>query len=630
MFVVEVIPLSLLPPNVPQVLSYYYDFPLTKGAMVEVMVNKRRMQAIVIGSSEIDKQKALLKKSFFQLKQISKVLNPEPQVFDFQFKIALWIAHEYVAPLGATLKHVLPPFFGKKKYPVGPIPNLSRKFEKRPLAILSRAKDSIHAVRDHVASSQGQTLIIVPEMSYINFFKNKLREAEVITSATANGEFYKVWQSAAGNNKNIFIGTRQALFLPFANLENLIVIDPHHEFYKSDLTPKYKAPDLAGMVADLYGAQGIVISNLLGVSGFQAKQNLKIVTDNRQTRWNSEFEIVDLIAEMKQGYFGIFANSVRDNLYRAIEDKKKILIYASRRGYQGILVCQNCGFILKCPQCSNPFRIHQSIGMVLMCHHDGTSQPYPDFCPNCHSSNIKPTGPAGSQKIFEELQKMMEYGKIPRTQVLILDADVTQNQTEEDEIMDTVKSKSPIILIATQKVFSYIYDLDFDYIVIPQFDALTSSADFQTTERLYYQLEKLADFNPELVSVQTYQKQEQLPQVSQHQYRQIYEDELKTREIFAYPPFSRIVKLTYTHNSLAKVRAEGRIAIEKLKMAKAHLQIKPSVRISESSPMFIKKEKGEYIYTIIIKILPDLKNLREFLHFVPAHWLIDVDPRSIV
>ena len=656
MYVTEVIPLSTLPPNVPQVLSYYHDSFLQKGAVVEVLVNNRKVTAVVIGSTEIGKHKILLKKSSFELKKISRVLSSEPQVSDFQFKIALWLAHEYVSPLGLTLKHVLPPFFLKKKYPlwkghpstVGRVPLPTAN--TRPLMILSRAKDSHKVLTPHVEKSTGQVLIIVPEATYIPYFEKYFTSAHIVTSATSNKNHYTSWVSAENNTGRIFIGTRQALFLPFSNLEKLIVIDPQHEFYKSDMSPKYHAANLAKMVADLYGAQLITVSNMLGMIRSQTVADQEAKLQDTIEAWKSKLEIVDLVAEQKLGYMGIFATRVKESIRESLESEQKVLVFSARRGYQGIIVCQNCGFTFKCAQCNTPLRVHQGTDLVLMCHRDSTTQQYPRFCSNCHSSNIKAVGPVGSQKIYEDLRRMMEHGQIPRVPAFILDTDVTQNQTEEDEVMNELQKNRTAILVATQKVFSYIYDHNFDYVVIPQFDSLVSSADYQTTERLWYQLEKLVDFDPKKMSIQSYHRpasaspqrdgQEDLQKIAGHNYEELYERELENRKIFGYPPFSKIVKLAYSHKNLTKVKQEGRLIVEKLKMAAIHLRASEFVKISETSPLFLGKDRGNYTYTIVIKVLgtspklgeggPNSFSLRELLRFVPSSWLIDVDPRSIL
>lgn len=646
MHVIEVIPLSVLPPNVPQVLSYYNEFALQKGAAVEVLVNNHKVQAIVIGSNLIESQKIILKKSAFELKKISKVISDVPQVSEYQFKIALWLANTYAAPLGLCLKSVLPSFFLKKKYPVAvpaqvEIPN--RPAPGKPEWILSRAKSSFEEIGDRVAEAAkyGQVLIMVPEMSYIAYFKKFPSTAAIINSQISNQEWYDAWTRASGNTVRIVIGTRQALSLPFADLRLLITIDPLHEFYKSDLSPKYRAPDLARMVAELHNAQQLTVSNILGVTGYAAAENQQLNFTDHVAPWRADIGIVDMIAEIKQGYFGLFAPGIKERMSATVRKNQKILILSARRGYTGILLCEHCSFSFKCPNCNVPMRIHQSAELLLLCHRCGVSRPYPHFCPNCHSSKIKPNGPAGSQKIFEALQKMLEYGQLsPPSRaglpILILDSDVTQNQTEEDEVMETIREKSPAILIATQKVFSYIYDLNFDYIIIPQFDALMGGTDFQASEYLWYQLEKLADFEPERIDVQTFHNKETVPAVALHEYKKLYAEEIQLRSVFKYPPFSRLVKLTFSHVSGQKAATESRILVEKLKMAAVHLQAKERIIVSESSPAFISKEKGRYTATILMKVIPnhdpvpslDKNLLRSVLRYVPSHWLIDVDPRS--
>jgi len=107
MYVIEVIPLTNLPQNVPQLLSYFFDADLARGALVEITIGRRKVKAVVISSTPIEKAKSILKKSEFQLKKLSKVISPGPKVSDLQFKIALWISRTYYAPLGLTLKTVL-------------------------------------------------------------------------------------------------------------------------------------------------------------------------------------------------------------------------------------------------------------------------------------------------------------------------------------------------------------------------------------------------------------------------------------------------------------------------------------------------------------------------------------------
>src|SRR3989344_9634896 len=118
MYIVEVIPLTLIPPNIPQILSYFHGDELPKGAIVEILLNNRKIKAVVASSNSLEKQKLSLKKVDFQIKKITKVIYETPQVSDYQLKLAVWLAKYYYSPLGYTLKTLLPPFAFKKKYPI--------------------------------------------------------------------------------------------------------------------------------------------------------------------------------------------------------------------------------------------------------------------------------------------------------------------------------------------------------------------------------------------------------------------------------------------------------------------------------------------------------------------------------
>jgi primosomal protein N' (replication factor Y) len=634
MYVLEVLPLSVLPPQVPQILSYYHDSNLPKGAMVEVPLNNRLVMATVVDSYPLDEQKIFIKKSLFQLKKVGRVLSVESVVAEWQFKIALWLAQRYFAPLGLCLKAVLPPFFMKAHYPINP----ADLFNRPPLGIpatwtITRTSNSAHHIKSLLKSEKsGQTLVVVPDSSYIPYFQSQLSDMMpmVLTSNTSNKDYYQTWNKVCAEEVRIVIGTRQALFLPFINLKRVILIDPLHEFYKSDLSPKYWTPELAEIIAEHHGARFVALSSLLGVDAYAKSLRGEIQVSDAMKPWPALLSIIDLNAEFKQGYIvGVLTPDARDSMRKSLAQKEKVLIVSARRGYNGILLCQRCGFSFKCPHCDLPLRVHQGVNLSLLCHHCQYTQPYPSACPNCHSSQIKAVGPAGGQKIFEELQRMIGYGQMERIPILLLDSDTTQNQTEEDEIISEIKKTGLGILIATQKVFSYSYDLKFDVVIIPQLDALAVGSDFQTTERLWYHLEKLADFEPREIVAQTFNQKDLLPELARHDYENLYKSELAGRQAFWYPPFSRIIKLTASHADYRKLVALARTAVEKLKMAAIHIHAQDKIKITETSPLFLKKEKGRFTYTIIIKISPEFPP-RDLLRYVPTAWLIDVNPRSII
>lgn len=644
MFIIEVIPLTIIPPSMPQILSYFFDKKLERGAVVLISIGNRKVKAIVVDSISLAEHKINLKKADFQLKKISDVILETPQVSDRQFHIALWISKTYYSSLGACLKAVLPPFFLKKKYLTPPENDIKteKNTKKGSDLILTRAKDSLQNIMSLVKNTvkkNRQTLLIVPDNQTLDYFYenfNKEYQAVKISSEFNNKNLFNSWQNIKSGKIQIIIGTRGALLFPFKNLGLIIVDDPMHEFYKSDMYPRYNASDLAGYIAEINNCDLIYLSPMAGVENYfnlktqkygslnNIRTFLKFLNQSQKTK------IINMISEIKSGNFSVLSRELQNSLINLKSKNKKILIFSPRRGHSGILVCQNCGYTVKCPECETAYRIHRSETLILACHRCGKIKKFPDHCSNCNSSGLKPTGPAGSQKIYEEVRRILSKNEIKGIPVLILDADVTKNQTEEDEVINDVTKSEASVLIATQMIFSYRYDHFFDIIAIINTDSLLQSPDFRAEERFFYQFEKMIDFKPETIFLQTYDpKSRALETIFEKNYENFYERELTIRKSLSYPPFSKLIKLTFRHFDKEKASREARILVSKLKTASMQLKLSDKIKITDSSFGYFGKEKGLYAYNIIIKSLTG-QTPREILKFIPSRWLIDVDPRTLL
>jgi len=654
MYIIEVIPLTLLPPNVPQILSYFSGLELSKGAIVEIPLNKRRVRAVVISSNSIEKNKLSLKKVDFQIKKINKVLFEIPQVSDYQLKLAVWLAKYYYAPLGYTLKTILPPFALKKKYPLTqqvqlihrPTLNVGhpqlliyktkglaerlgtivkevvgKPFDKAPLGLSSGRR-------------QGkQVLIMVPEKTAINYFVTNLPEKfkiSVVFSGLSNEKLYDAWRKAETGETDIVIGTRQALNMPFKDLGLIIVDDPLHEFYKSDMVPRYNAVKLTEKVAELNNAQLVMTSVIPGVENHYKNNRQQVRIKNVESRPKFDAEIVDMAQEIKDANWSPISKKLNEELLAHLRENKRVLIFSPRRGYAGILICGNCGSATKCPQCEVAMRTHRSVEMILVCHHCGISKPMPKNCSVCGNHNLKTVGPAGTQKIYDTIKTRLSEAGI-KSPVLALDTDIVKNETEEDEIISEILKPGPSILIATQKVFSHRFYLNFDLIAIVNADALTNMPDFRSEENLFYQMEKLVNFSPKKMIIQTYNPENKLIEKAvAGDYVDFYNNELKLREVLNYPPFFKLIKLTFRHTNKDKASYAARVTTEKLKMAVARMRLENEIKMIEATPAYIEKERGLYFYNIFLKVREDYHDINELLKYVGPGWLIDVEPRSLL
>ncbi len=640
MYIIEVIPLVLLPPQTPQVLSYFFDRELPKGALVRVPLGKRSVAAIVIGAVPLASEKAALKQSTFELKRIDEVLVETPQVSSSQFKLASWIAQEYYAPLGLALKTVLPSFLGKKNFPLEvSAPPTAAPAVPKPLFIQSRPKDLLRHLEpllSPVIKKRGQVLLLAPDRALLEFYYEKLRpEFPEITAVHANlpsRALYERWNSVASGKTNLVIGTRAGLFFPFSDLRLVIVLEPSHEGYKSDMTPRYHAADLATKRAELSGAHIVFASSFRSTSEHHQINQGAYDLAGTSIHSSAVITITDMVQELRNNNFSLLSRQFQARLTEALERHEWVLVFSARRAYAGILLCQNCGISFPCANCSIPMRVHKMTESMLVCYRCMAYRDMPSSCPNCNSYQLKPTGAAGSQKIQEDLERFLagpSAGEAGRAHTFILDSDLTRTTAQEQEVWECVRQSPDAILIATQMIFSYRPREHFDFIAIPNADALLQSFDFRTDERFLQQMEQLLDFEPSHILLQTFHPQNTLfRHVQEHTYEKFYEDELAARRSLAYPPFSRLVKLTFRHADNEKAFHAARVLSERLKMAIARLGFAQSVFILGPSPAAVAREKNLYFYHILLKITDRTQRLDAILKFVPSNWLIDVNPRS--
>ena len=143
MYVVNVIPLTRIPFPSPQILSYFFKEKLPKGALVQISLRKKQINAIVFLSENLEKKKIDIKKgASFKLKPIEKVISRKPVLSKNQLKLLFWISEYYFASLGTVAK-----IFLSKKYEIR-----NTKYEIRNLALTPETKKLVFAPFNNLKS----------------------------------------------------------------------------------------------------------------------------------------------------------------------------------------------------------------------------------------------------------------------------------------------------------------------------------------------------------------------------------------------------------------------------------------------------------------------------------------------
>jgi len=164
----------------------------------------------------------------------------------------------------------------------------------------------------------------------------------------------------------------------------------------------------------------------------------------------------------------------------------------------------------------------------------------------------------GTEKIEEQLME-----QFPNFNIARMDVDTLRGKNAHDVLIQQFEQRRVDILVGTQMV---VKGLDFDnvdLVGILDADGLLHFADFRVNERAFQLMEQVsgrAGRKPSFVEtsagreatgkvmIQTLQPQNLLLQIIQkHDYKAMYDIEIESRKQFFYPPFSRLIHLTFKH-----------------------------------------------------------------------------------
>ena len=263
---------------------------------------------------------------------------------------------------------------------------------------------------ERAISNGKQAIVLIPEISltYQNIGRFRQRfgqRVSVMNSKMSEGERYDQYVQAKNGEIDILIGPRSALFAPFEHLGLIIIDEEHDGAYKSDVTPKYHAKDVAIKRMELCGGKVVlgsatpsVVSYDLAKQGIYGLHLLKERISGIQRM--SDVEIVDLREELKQKNYSVFSRSLQNAIEDRLAKKEQILLFLNRRGYAGFVSCRSCGYVIRCPHCDVSLTLHKNGADTMVCHYCGWTIPAAKNCPECGSPYIGAFG-MGTQKVVE-------------------------------------------------------------------------------------------------------------------------------------------------------------------------------------------------------------------------------------
>ena len=531
---------------------------------------------------------------------------------------------------------------------------------------------------NHVLRQGRQVVYLVPEIALTpqtiqrvaSRFPGKLA---VWHSDLSVGERFDTWRRVMSGEVRIVVGTRSALFAPFSRLGLIIIDEEHDESYKNQRIPYYHARAVALELARLTQSAVVMGSATPDVGTYTRARRgnfrllelpQRILSAERQVnmmkarvgagpsvkdRWrplSSErpdvktiplpaVRIVDMRVELKAGNRSILSRPLQRALREVLEAGQQAILFINRRGRASFVLCRDCGYVLKCERCDVPLTFHitredpithRKEG-ILICHHCNRRYPVPDACPVCGSTRIRYFG-GGTQRVEEEVRRLF-----PQARTLRWDRDVTETRGAHWRILETFANHEADILIGTQMLAKGLDLPRVTLVGVVSADEGLFLPDFRTGERTFQVLTQVAGRAGRgiwggRVIIQTYNPDHYaIRAAARHDYARFYAREMAFRKEMAYPPYTRLVRLLYTHTRSDRARQEAHRLAGDLR-DEALLQGLTDIDIIGPAPCFYARLRGQYRWHIILRGPDPLRLLRAIP--LPAGWRADVDPISLL
>ncbi|WP_018626116.1 replication restart helicase PriA [Niabella aurantiaca] len=463
----------------------------------------------------------------------------------------------------------------------------------------------IHLIEEQIRKGR-QVLYMLPEIALTSQTIRRLQRhfgghIGVYHSRFSQNERVEIWNKVKDGSLKIVLGARSSLFLPFQDLGMIVCDEEQDTSYKQmEPAPRYHARDAAIYFASLFRECKVLLGSATPSfesysNAVNGKYGLVLLTERFGDMKLPEMEIVDTRRYRAKEFaetilFPPLAQNIRD----ALERGKQVILFQNRRGYTPYQRCNTCGWVPQCKYCDVSLNYHK-VYNKLVCHYCGTSYPLMVTCPHCGNHDFIQKQ-FGTERVEEALQELF-----PRARVGRMDIDAVRGKHAHDQLIQAFEQQKLDILVGTQMV---VKGLDFEHVElvgIVDADGILSFADFRVNERAFQLMEQVSGragrkHGTGSVLVQTTQPEHPvLLQVQRHQYRALFDDELPKREQFGYPPYTRLIRLTFK-NKIKDVVQNAAAWFA------ARLQDRYGNYITGPSEPLINKVRNQYLMELLLKL----------------------------
>ena len=492
-----------------------------------------------------------------------------------------------------------------------------------------------------ILSKGKQALVIVPEIGLtpqtVQRFKARFNAPIHIKHSGLNArQQLDTWLHAQQGSAAIIIGTRSAIFSDCKNLGIIIIDEEHDASFKQQEGFRYHARDFAIKRAHKENIPIVLGSATPSLetlhNALQGKYKHLYLTQRAGNAKPPSSSLINLAGlHLKSGLSPQLIELMHQHLAR----NNQVILFLNRRGYAPVLMCHECGWLVKCQRCDAFYTYHKSAN-YLHCHHCSSTLPVPHQCHDCGSTQLIATG-VGTEQLEETLK-----AEFPDYPTIRIDRDNTRKKESFNQYLNDINSGKYKILLGTQMLAKGHHFSDVTLVALIDVDGALFSNDFRASERLAQLFTQVAgragrEEKKGQVVLQTHHPEHSLLQdLINNGYQEFSRNALQERVIAQLPPS------TYQ----ALVRAEASVPTLAESFLGLCRQIFSQITVNNGTseevlilgpiPASMERRAGKYRFQLLLQsstrllitqtLQQGLKKCEQLPEGRKLKWSIDVDP----
>lgn len=456
----------------------------------------------------------------------------------------------------------------------------------------------------HALTLSKKALMLVPEISLTPQMVRRVKErfgsgVAMLHSALSDGERFDEWRRIERGEAQVVVGARSAVFAPLDDIGVIIMDEEHESSYKQDDMPRYNARDVAIWRGRYHHCPVVLGSATPSLeSRARAQKNVYqrlLLTRRINGRPMPHVTLVDMREALKHAPAPDFSGELLEKIQEHVGRGGQVVLMLNRRGYSSFVMCRECGFVLKCPNCDISLTLHMDTHS-MKCHYCGHEEAIPRICPSCRGNKIRYYG-TGTQKVEEQLNELL-----PEARVLRMDVDTTRRKGAHERLLARFGRHEADILLGTQMIAKGLDFPDVTLVGVLNADTALGLPDFRSSEKTFQLLTQVsgragrAEKNGEVL-IQTFNMEHYAIQLAcRQEYERFYEYEMQVRHRLGYPPYYFTVKITASYDNEAD-------ACRKMYEIRRELDrvLSPSARVLGPTPKAIMRVNNRYYYQLVIE-----------------------------